>query len=682
MTRPSVPAQADEASSPSPARGAVRVADAVPAAPQRAGGAESASGAAGTADAVPASAPRAGGAVEAASVAAPAEAVGAAPADEVRVADAVPAAPQRAGGAESASGAAGTADAVPASAPSAGGAAEAASVAAPAEAVPVAPPLGEFGAPPAPPAYAQSPYAPGAGGYGYPGQPPFPAQPPQPPAVPKGPADPLRPVAVGLLNLSGLGLGYALTRRWIAMLVCWAATVVLLVNALPADPDGVPRGLVTGYLAVLVLAAAHGALRALRTPLSWPPKAPIAVLLGLVLLAAPIGGVASYDSARDEATQKMLLDRLAAADTLVQAAKAKPFDAAQGDYRTALATYRDLHRDHPGSRAAQRVPDRLTAYYTAIGAPYDQQRFCDAIAPLKFLRTVPGSYGAKDLGSLAGWPDDRLATSLYECGAADLAGGGTGVNGGEDDFAELLTTFPHSAPAAKVEPAVAAGITAAARKVGGSDPCAASDRLQALGTRAADLPGDAAGQSTALTADSRRAGGYVESATYACGVHQYRSGDFASALDTVNGFVKTYPHDRHRALAQKFAIAAEIAKENPAAGKHVPTLASGGGIDVTVSNDSPHPIVVLYTGTVTGTFTLPACGGCTTYSNETTARATACDNGKHYPKRTLSLPPGTVYFMHRSAAPGGSSSSADSETLRYGYVYTECAYSVKSEFGL
>jgi hypothetical protein len=545
---------------------------------------------------------------------------------------------------------------------------------------------GGFGPPAAPfaagEAYAQSPYAPGAPAFAYPGQPPLPSLPPQPPAVPKGPADPLRAVAVGLLNLSGLGLGYALTRRWLPMLACWAATAVLLVNALPADPDGVSKGLVTGYAAFLVLAAVHGGLRALRTPPAWPPKAPIAAALGLVLLAVPVSGVAYYDGARDEATQKMLLDRLATADSLVQAAKAKPFDAARSDYVTALTTYRDLHRNHAGSRAAQRVPARLNTYYTTVGAPYDQKQYCDAIAPLTFLRTQTVGYGAKDLGTLATWPDDRLATSLYECGATDLSAGGTGVSGGQDDFSELLTTFPHSAQAAKVEPAFAAVISTASEGLAGSDPCAATERLKALATRAADLPGGAAGQATALAGDAKRADGYVEPGTYACGVHQYRSGDFAAALDTINDFVKTYPHDGHHALAQKFAIAAEVAKGNPAAGKHVPTMASGGGIDVTVSNDSPDPITVLYTGTVTGSFTLPACHGCTTFASESAAHSTACNSGKHYPKRTLSLPPGTVYFMHRSGADDTTSSTADAETLRYGYIYTECAYSVKSQFGL
>src|SRR4051812_36765746 len=91
--------------------------------------------------------------------------------------------------------------------------------------------------------------------------------PPMPSSPPPGPPDRLRSVAVGLLNLSGLGLGYALTRRWLLMAVCWVATIVLLLVALPADPDGVPGAAVTLYVVFLVLAAVHGALVGLRTRL-------------------------------------------------------------------------------------------------------------------------------------------------------------------------------------------------------------------------------------------------------------------------------------------------------------------------------------------------------------------------------------------------------------------------------
>ncbi|WNI14370.1 hypothetical protein [Actinacidiphila sp. ITFR-21] len=520
----------------------------------------------------------------------------------------------------------------------------------------------------------------GTGGFGGPGG--FPPPPLLPPAPPPPPPDAARAVAVGLLNLSGLGLGYALTRRPAATVVCWLATTLLLVAALPADPDGVPGRAVAAYLLFLVLAALHGAARGLRTPLSWPPRSPVAVLLGLLLLAAPAGGVALYDGARDDATQQMLLDRLAAADRLVEAAGTEPFADAEPHYRDALTAYRDLRDRHPDSRAARRVPDRLNTYYATVAAPYDRKDYCGAVAPLQYLRTVPATLGGKGLGFLAGWPDDRLATSLYACGVEDLAdprdAGAAGTP--PDDLADLLTTFPGSPQAARVEPAVRSTIDKAARDLDGADPCTATDRLRALGRRASDL--DAKDAGGALVADARRAGGYVRSGTYSCGLHQYLAGDFDGALTTMSGFVKDYPDDRNRPLADKTAIAAEIARHESEAGRRLPTLASGGGISVTVSNDSPDEVEVLYTGPVTGRFTLKACGACSTYPTRSQASADACRAGRSYPRKTLHLPPGTTYFLHKPTGGSADSPGEDTALLEDGYLYTECAYTVETGLAL
>ncbi|HEY5833009.1 hypothetical protein [Streptomyces sp.] len=521
----------------------------------------------------------------------------------------------------------------------------------------------------------------GAGGFGGPPPPPRPPQPPTAPPSPPPPADWLRAVAVGLLNLSGLGFGYALVRRWPAAAACWIATGILLLVALPADPDGVSGGAVVAYLVFLGLAALHGAARGLRTRLVWPPRAPLAVLLGLVLLGAPVGGAVLYDDARDEAVQKMLLKRLDAADLLVRNARTEPFETAEPEYRKALSAYRDLWDHHPGSRAARRVPARLKTYYATIGAPYDQKRFCDAVAPLKYLRTVPETYGRKNLGSLAAWPDDRLATSFLECGVDEFTADGSSVTN-SGNLGELLTTFPRSPQAAKVEPAVRSTIDNAGKDVKGGTPCAAASRLRTLGSRAWALAGESTGVAAALNGDARRADSYVQAGTYACGVDEYRNGDFDNALSTMNDFVDTYPHDRNRALAKKIAIAAEIAKETPDAGKRLPTLASGGGIPVTVSNDSPDDVEVLYTGPVTGSFTLKGCGSCATYSSQATASYSACkESGTNYPKKTINLPAGTTYFLHTSLGGSTATPGTDTVKLRYGYIYTECAYVVESAYG-
>ncbi|MEU3792847.1 hypothetical protein [Streptomyces fructofermentans] len=504
--------------------------------------------------------------------------------------------------------------------------------------------------------------------------------PPMPTAPPPAPADPLRAVAVGLLNLSGLGLGYALTRRWALMGVCWVATALLLVVALPADPDGVPGPAVVLYLVLLVLAAAHGAYTGLRTRLSWLPAAWIAAVLGLVLLAAPAGGVVLYGDARDEATEQMLLDRLERADKLVKASGEQMFGTAEGDYRRALRAYRDLRADHPDSRAAKRVPASLKTFYTGVASPYEAENYCSAVEPLKYLRTVPRTMGKEALGDLATWPDDRLATSLYECGAKSLSGR---VADWTTHFGELLTTFPESEPAGKVGPAVQSAVDKGVKSVGGDDPCKAVEGLDGLATQVRGLPGKQGELGDALDKEAGRAEKSVSTGGYACGVDQYKDGSFSAAVTSMNAFAKDNPNHKNRARAKKIAIAAEVAQTVPAAGKRLPTTASGGSISVTVKNDSPDDITVLYTGPVTGSFKLKACGSCKSYSLGSTLGLgfKPCnDSGKNYPQRTIRLPVGTTYFVHKAQGGVGKSPASDTAKLSPGFIYTECAYTTSYGF--
>jgi hypothetical protein len=492
--------------------------------------------------------------------------------------------------------------------------------------------------------------------------------PPMPAAPPPAPANLWRALAVALLNLSGLGLGYAVVRRWGLMAVCWVATAILLVVALP----------LVLYLVFLALAAAHGASVGLRARLALLPSALIAAVLGVVLLAVPAGGVVLYDGARDEATERMLLDRLDRADKLVEQSGKQDFATAETGYRRALAAYSALGEDHPGSRAARRVPDRLKTYYATVAAPYARKDYCSAVPPLQYLRTLPGTMDKKALGNLAHWPDDRLATSLYACAAASLGGGEAGWTA---QFGELLSTFPRSAQAGKVEPAVKSAVDKVVGAVGGDDPCTAVKRLGTLDTQVRGLPGEKAGVADALGKDADRASQSARSGAYACGVDQYKDGSFADAVTTMNDFAKNNPHHKNRARAQKIAIAAEVAQTVPAAGKRLPTTASGGSITVTVKNDSPDEVTVLYTGPVTGSFNLKACGGCSSYSLGSTLGIgfkPCSDSGKHYPQRTIHLPVGTTYFVHKSRSGTGKSPASDTAKLSPGYIYTECAYTTTS----
>ncbi|NEB39592.1 hypothetical protein G3I54_22180 [Streptomyces sp. SID14515] len=487
----------------------------------------------------------------------------------------------------------------------------------------------------------------------------------------------MRAVGAALLNLTGLGLGYALLGRWVRAAGCWAATAMLLWVALPADPDGVPGGVLAGYLLVLVLAAADGARIARRSALGGAWRPVLAVGLGVVLLAVPTGGAAVYGSARDEAREQMLLDRLAAGDERVAAASRQPFGSAKGDYEKGLDVYRALGDDHPGSRAAKLVPDRLKTYYDAVSAPYAKKRHCEAVEPLTYLRTLPDSVDAKLLGALASWPDEPLAESLYGCGVSRLGAAG----GGGTELGELLRTFPESASAQQVGPAIDERIKAQVKALKGAEPCAATTVLRSLGATASGLPAESV---KSLRADADRG---VLNGTYACGVDQFKDEKFGDARTTLTDFARTYKSDGRVRQARDIAIAAEIADDRPAAGKRLPPTKRPGGarMELVISNDAPNAVEVLYTGPVTGTVTLKACAGCKRYSASAGGRQACKASGRSYPKARLQLPAGEYHFLykHGTGATAGVDSYSSGTKVQPGYTYTSCTYVIeRNPFGL
>ena len=522
------------------------------------------------------------------------------------------------------------------------------------------------------------PYGPnGPGPYGPYGPGPAPAAPfqfqPAPPAAPAGPPDWWRAMAVALLNLTGLGLGFVLLRRWIPAVACWLVTGILLVIALPATPDGLPVGVTVLYTALLVLAAVLGAVWGLRRPLMWPPRGPVAFGLAVVLLVVPLGAAVFYSNAREEAYQQMLLKRLTAADTAITAAEAEPIATAEPEYVTNLAAYQDLLDHHGTSRAAKLVPQRLKVFYQVVSTPYTQGDYCNAIEPLKFLRSLPAkAISARDLGSLVSFPDDPLATSLYQCGTHAL--GSNGDPAAAQNLNDLMTTFPNSAQAGKVEPAVAAAITSAAGGLTGSDPCTATTQITSLGTQISALSSSVTAISDGLKKDVGTVNSDVEAGTYGCAVSKYKGGDFAGAQTAMDTFVSTYPNDPNKALAQKYSIAAQIAQQDADAGKVTPTLTSGGSVSITIFNDSPDAVQLLYTGPATGTINIAACSSCKVYNSTEDAQQNACgDSGTDYPKASFTLPPGTTYLLQKSTNTNVTDYT-HSDQYDAGSVYQLCAY--------
>ncbi|MFB8114677.1 hypothetical protein ACFC51_02145 [Streptomyces sp. NPDC055962] len=511
------------------------------------------------------------------------------------------------------------------------------------------------------------------------------AERPQPPSRPPvvGPPPPgavPRAVAAGLLNLSGLGLGHVLVRRWGRAAVSWAATALLLLVALPADPDGVPAALVAGYLLLLVLAAADAARIALRTDAGRWPRPVLAAVLGLLLLGVPAAGTLAYGSARDEAAEQELLGRLEEGDDLVAKAAKSSYILSGPDYREALSLYRDLAEDHPGSRAAAGVPERMKAYYAAVAAPYRAERYCEAVEPLTHLRTLPGTVDRKLLGDLATWPDGPLAESLYGCGVSRLDGTGTEL--GSKELGTLLRTFPESSQAGQVGPAVSGRIRQQVAGLKGAEPCAVTDELRRTSTLVAELP------ETSVPSLGRQADAGVQDGVYACGVDEFKDKKFTEARQTMTDFADTYEEDRRRQHARNIAIAAEIAEDRPAAGKRLPGSGTPGGVrmELVISNGAPNEVEVLYTGPVTGTVKLKPCGGCERFSSEAAGSAGACRaSGTSYPKARLRLPAGEYHFLykHGTGATAAVDSYSSGSRVQPGYTYTSCTYVVERDrYGL
>ncbi|MFJ6578499.1 hypothetical protein ACIQMY_21330 [Streptomyces sp. NPDC091368] len=526
--------------------------------------------------------------------------------------------------------------------------------------------------PGAPPGFGPPPgYGP-PGGYG-----PPPAHGPQPPARPPGDANPAQAAAIALLNLSGLGLGYVLLRQWIGAAVCWLATAALLVGALPADVDGVPPGLLVGYGVVLLAAAADGARRGLRATLRIGDSLRrLALPLALVLLAVPAGGSLAYGSARDEAKEQALLEQLAAADKLVKSADGLAFAKAEPIYRQALTGYEDLGTRYAGSRAGKLVPDRLDAYYKTLSAPYGEKKYCEAIAPLKHLRELPATVDKGLLGARPAKTDEPLAESLYQCGTAAL-GVQTAEPTASDSLNTLYDTFPKAEQTTRVEPAVREAIKTRTATLSGSEPCPATTQLRALDSSLGNM------KDPSLAGAAKEAKEAVQKGDFACGADEFKDKQFSLAASAMTDYAKAYPDSPQAAHARSIAIAAEIAEEEPAAGKALPPADVPGGarMVMVISNDGPGEVEVLYTGPMTGRVTLKACGTCTKYQTPllvNSPKIKACTGpSSKYPKATLLLPAGDYHFLQKRAATG-TSTAGDTKSSRTkiepGYSYTNCLY--------
>lgn len=104
-------------------------------------------------------------------------------------------------------------------------------------------------------------------------------------------------------------------------------------------------------------------------------------------------------------------------------------------------------------------------------------------------------------------------------------------------------------------------------------------------------------------------------------------------------------------------------------------------MELVISNDAPNAVEVLYTGPVTGTVKLRACGSCERYSASSGSARACKDGGRSYPKARLRLPAGTYHFLYKHGS--GATAAVDSYTsgskIQPGYTYTSCTYVIERD---
>ncbi|NEE37326.1 hypothetical protein G3M53_69505, partial [Streptomyces sp. SID7982] len=95
------------------------------------------------------------------------------------------------------------------------------------------------------------------------------------------------------------------------------------------------------------------------------------------------------------------------------------------------------------------------------------------------------------------------------------AGSGSSGGDGGAELGQLLRTFPESASARRVAPAIDERIKGQVAALKGAEPCTATEVLRGLGATASRLPDDSVKK---LSADADEG---VVDGVYACGVDQF-----------------------------------------------------------------------------------------------------------------------------------------------------------------
>lgn len=351
------------------------------------------------------------------------------------------------------------------------------------------------------------------------------------------------PLTAALLNLTGLGLGYAYLGRRRRQVLHLLVTVALVVIAFVTGAAALPWLWVVvavcwlGWMAVdgWRVAAARFRRRSSVLPVAVAVLAIGAVVPGYELVSGVYELTLSGDVARADAGRAECVAFATATDT-----------AASGDFAGAVELYRDLRRAHPGTALAPFVDDSVRGTYERWGTSL--RAAGDHGGAVRVYRDL-----LDEVGDGPGAPRARaeLADTLVE-EADELRAQLPGLTGPSvldalrtamDDLLSVQREFADAPSAPGVAQRIADTHTAARTQTG-------CDALPVL-DHAVGLPD--AGVAGAANADRVRA-------LFDCGLQQYDSGGWADSGATFDRLVAEYPDDPATPQARANAIAAEVSE--------------------------------------------------------------------------------------------------------------------------
>lgn len=549
------------------------------------------------------------------------------------------------------------APAAPTPAPAAPAAPAPAATAAPAAPAPAAP------APPAPAPAAPAPAA---------AVDPYHLAPPPAPGPELLPATPWREdrgaLTAGLLNLSGLGLGYVLLRAWARAVGAAVITIVFLLIVLPVTWQGVSVGWLVAYVIVLVGLAADAwflARRRARRGLAAMPVPGARIAAWPLLAVVPVAAVA-YAAVQAEELELHLEEVVAEEVAELRSVTEESWSAASATYEGSYMMLASIAEEFPDSRAAATVPGHLDALYAQAtnGTP------CEVLQAVDWF--AKPSLDIPDELSLQPRAAEAVPASLRGCAGTYLETATPSDAAGYLD--RLLADHASSAEATALPGELVTWRDDILSTLTGDDPCGALESTRGVVQLFSSVTAESLVTLGGAAADR------VPEGIYLCGMRYFDDKEFTLARDTLTELVEDHAGDPRVAYAGRVIIAADVASVYPEAGAQRPGESAAGGVktEITVYNYGPDAIDWLYTGADTGSVHLEPCASCATVPSLESAPE-CLESSPGYPSVVLSLPEGSYFMALRGS--DGSLNDPEDGTGAYpidaDYYYWDCAYVIE-----